>query len=166
MRCLHRSLALQWLLRRPDIHADRRIGVRKDGEALVGHAWLEYGGAPLTESAEIEGQFLPLVGIEPPISRKTRIGGPLIRGFLSIRGSLSYRVPPRSAPHHHDHALPPSPPGVAVAPATTGHPRRPAHRGQEGRGGAGRPRLDRGTEVTETQVTSMKNLSIVGTTSK
>jgi len=36
MRCLHRSLALRWLLRRQGIYADLRIGVRKDGEGLVG----------------------------------------------------------------------------------------------------------------------------------
>jgi len=72
-----RSLALQWLLRRQGIHTDLRIGVRKDEEALVGHAcWRR---VPLTESAEIEGRFLPLVG-------ETQVTS---MGNLSIAGTTS-----------------------------------------------------------------------------
>ncbi len=43
-QCLARSLALQWMLERRGIEGSRiRIGVRKDGEGLAAHAWVEYG---------------------------------------------------------------------------------------------------------------------------
>jgi hypothetical protein len=45
--CLRESLALWWLLRRRGIPAELRIGVRKEGVALLAHAWVEQGGAPL-----------------------------------------------------------------------------------------------------------------------
>ena len=38
--CLPRSLTLSWLLRRHGIESELRIGVRKDGERLVAHAWV------------------------------------------------------------------------------------------------------------------------------
>jgi hypothetical protein len=42
--CLHRSLALHYWLRRKGLPSDLRIGVRKDGNELRAHAWVELGG--------------------------------------------------------------------------------------------------------------------------
>ena len=45
--CLRQSLALWWLLKRRGIDTQLRIGVRKEGGALLAHAWVEHEGAPL-----------------------------------------------------------------------------------------------------------------------
>ena len=47
--CLKVSLALWWLLARQGIASDLRVGVRKDGEKLEAHAWVECGGVALNE---------------------------------------------------------------------------------------------------------------------
>ena len=47
--CLEVSLALWWLLARQGIASDLRVGVRKDGEKLEAHAWVECGGVALNE---------------------------------------------------------------------------------------------------------------------
>lgn len=60
--CLEKSLALWWLLRRRHIPADLRIGVRKDGGRLEAHAWVEAGGAVLSESGDEHVHFVPLEG--------------------------------------------------------------------------------------------------------
>ena len=41
MNCLERSIALRQLLLRHGIAAELRIGVRKHGDQLEGHAWVE-----------------------------------------------------------------------------------------------------------------------------
>jgi Transglutaminase-like superfamily len=38
--CLPRSLTLWWLLRQRGIESELRIGVRRDGEHVVAHAWV------------------------------------------------------------------------------------------------------------------------------
>jgi Transglutaminase-like superfamily len=40
--CLHRSLALWWLLRRRGIDAELRIGARQEHGTFEAHAWVEY----------------------------------------------------------------------------------------------------------------------------
>jgi len=42
--CLPRAMALQHLLRRDGVPATLRLGMRRAGGALEGHAWLEAGG--------------------------------------------------------------------------------------------------------------------------
>ena len=61
MRCLQRSLVLQWLLGRRGIVGELRIGVQKEGGGIAAHAWLEYEGQPIGEIESIEGRFAPLV---------------------------------------------------------------------------------------------------------
>lgn len=51
-RCLRRSLALWAWLRLQGIDADINIGVRREGQALVGHAWVSHQGHPIAESAD------------------------------------------------------------------------------------------------------------------
>lgn len=63
--CLPQSLVLQWLLRRQGIATELRFGVRKTGPALEAHAWLEYRGAPLIDSAAVHGRFAALHRAEP-----------------------------------------------------------------------------------------------------
>jgi hypothetical protein len=52
-RCLERSMAAWWLLRRQRLPATLRIGVRKDDGILRAHAWLEICGEVLNDNAEI-----------------------------------------------------------------------------------------------------------------
>jgi len=66
MGCLRRSLALQWLLGRRGIVAELRIGVRREGEGLRAHAWLECGGQPVGEPEGVGAEFAPLAAQGAP----------------------------------------------------------------------------------------------------
>jgi hypothetical protein len=64
--CLVRSLALVWLLRRRGIAAEFRLGVRTLTGRFEAHAWVEHGGVPLGEDADVARIFeafeLPAAG--------------------------------------------------------------------------------------------------------
>jgi hypothetical protein len=62
MGCLRQSLVLQSLLARRGIRTDLRMGVRKEGQRLSAHAWLECAGRPIGEAESISLCFAPLVG--------------------------------------------------------------------------------------------------------
>jgi Transglutaminase-like superfamily len=47
--CLQQSLTLWWLLARQGIASDLRVGIRKDGEKLEAHAWVECGEVALND---------------------------------------------------------------------------------------------------------------------
>jgi hypothetical protein len=50
--CLAKSLTLWWLLVRQGIAADLRIGIRKENEKMMAHAWVERNGTALNEPEE------------------------------------------------------------------------------------------------------------------
>jgi hypothetical protein len=52
--CLERSLTLAWLLAGKGIRTELQIGVRSEARGLAAHAWLAYGGRPLTDIPEGE----------------------------------------------------------------------------------------------------------------
>ena len=56
-KCLPLSLTLQRVLQGEGIESELRLGVRKDGDALVGHAWVEHGGTPLLEERDVHERF-------------------------------------------------------------------------------------------------------------
>lgn len=58
--CLPKSLVLQQLLRREGIETALRIGVRRAGTALDGHAWLEYRGVPVADPPSVHDCFTVL----------------------------------------------------------------------------------------------------------
>ena len=60
-RCLQRAIALQYWLRREGIPGELWIGVRKEGGALLGHAWVTLHGQVVTDAPEEIAQFSPLV---------------------------------------------------------------------------------------------------------
>jgi hypothetical protein len=64
--CLTQSLTLWWLLRRRGIDSDIRIGVRKVGEELEAHAWVEWSGTALTDHPQVSRKFAPLVSTSNP----------------------------------------------------------------------------------------------------
>jgi hypothetical protein len=45
--CLSQALVLWWLLRRRGLDCHLRLGVRKDSDRLMAHAWIEYRGIDL-----------------------------------------------------------------------------------------------------------------------
>ena len=51
--CLPRSLTLWALLLRRGLGTDLRVGFRKCGGKVEGHAWVEYKGIPLNEDQDI-----------------------------------------------------------------------------------------------------------------
>jgi hypothetical protein len=57
--CLTRSLVLEWLLLRQGLPALLRIGVRRQSGQLEAHAWVEYGGMPVNDAADVARKFLP-----------------------------------------------------------------------------------------------------------
>ena len=55
--CLRQALLVFWLLRRRGIQTDLRIGVRREGESIFAHAWLNYGEDVITEGSLVEKNF-------------------------------------------------------------------------------------------------------------
>jgi hypothetical protein len=55
--CLHRSLALWWMLRARGIACELRIGVRNGSEPLAAHAWVQVTGEPLNEAADVADHY-------------------------------------------------------------------------------------------------------------
>lgn len=47
--CLHRSLALWWMLRRRGVECHLRFGVRRREGAFEAHAWVEHAGAVIND---------------------------------------------------------------------------------------------------------------------
>ena len=64
--CLRQSLALWWLLRRRGIAAELRIGVRKDGAALLAHAWVEHEGQALNHVQGAHESYAAFGPLFPP----------------------------------------------------------------------------------------------------
>lgn len=68
-RCLHRSLVLhRWLLR-DGLASHLRIGVRKEGNLLRAHAWVEVDGRAVHEHPGALAAFTPLTS--PRLSRSS-----------------------------------------------------------------------------------------------
>src|SRR5262245_51547112 len=57
--CLHRSLALWWLLGRRSIESDLRLGARRRNGRFEAHAWVEYGGEIVNDDGG-EGDYSEL----------------------------------------------------------------------------------------------------------
>ncbi len=55
--CLPRALVLRLLLRRQGLDARVRIGVRKQGDGLDAHAWVEYQGIVVNDGADVGARF-------------------------------------------------------------------------------------------------------------
>jgi len=64
MRCLRRALTLQWLLGRKGIATTLEIGVRKEGQDLRSHAWLEHDGRLVGEPEQNTNGFARLTSCD------------------------------------------------------------------------------------------------------
>ncbi len=62
--CLARSVVLWRTLRRSGVASDLRIGVRREpGSAVPSfHAWVELGGVPLNDEADVGHRYPPFDG--------------------------------------------------------------------------------------------------------
>lgn len=58
--CLHRSLALWWLLRRRRFDAQLLFGVRKAEGQFDAHAWVKYGGRVVNDGDDVDRAYEPL----------------------------------------------------------------------------------------------------------
>ena len=58
--CLHRSMALWWLLGRRGIDSALRFGVRRSGDRLEAHACVECQGIVLNDRPDVSQDYLPL----------------------------------------------------------------------------------------------------------
>jgi hypothetical protein len=67
-RCLQRSLVLLWLLKRRGVGGQLRIGVRRNDDSLVAHAWIEIGGRPVNDTAAHCTAFTPLVATDESLN--------------------------------------------------------------------------------------------------
>lgn len=63
-RCLTRAIALQRLLARRGWPARVRVGVCREGDALLAHAWVELDGAILGDRPEHVARYTPLAGFD------------------------------------------------------------------------------------------------------
>lgn len=60
MSCLRQALALRWLLAVHGVSTQLLIGVHKNEDRLLAHAWLELAGTPLGEDIDVGVRYLPL----------------------------------------------------------------------------------------------------------
>jgi hypothetical protein len=72
LTCLEKSLTLWWLLSRQGIPSNVRIGVRKGGEKLEAHAWVECDGVPLNEPEELHEHYFAFDEYFPILEQKKK----------------------------------------------------------------------------------------------
>src|SRR5687767_12643808 len=64
--CLRRSLLVCWFLRRKGIQSEIRFGVRMFNRKLEAHAWVEYNGVVVNDSASVHENYQALNDVFPP----------------------------------------------------------------------------------------------------
>lgn len=69
--CLTRSLLLVWLLRRQGVDSALRIGVQLREGGFRAHAWVEQGGVPVNDRADVAADFAPFddLGLQASFDR-------------------------------------------------------------------------------------------------
>jgi hypothetical protein len=61
--CLHRSLALWWVLGRRGLDSHLKMGARLNDGRLDAHAWVEHSGLVINDDPEVIGGYTPLSGV-------------------------------------------------------------------------------------------------------
>jgi hypothetical protein len=56
--CLAQSLVLWWLLRCRGLVSELRVGVRKSGDRLQAHAWVEFRDLALNDRGDLDSPFV------------------------------------------------------------------------------------------------------------
>jgi hypothetical protein len=62
--CLAQSLVVWWLLRRGGLEAEVCIGVRRPADTFEAHAWVEYRGTVLNDTADVRERFAAFERVE------------------------------------------------------------------------------------------------------
>jgi hypothetical protein len=70
--CLLHSLTLWWLLQRRGIDSEVRIGVRRIGDAIQAHAWVEHSGQALGQDDDVARRFQTLASTADIVARGRR----------------------------------------------------------------------------------------------
>lgn len=65
--CLTQALVAQRLLRQQGYDTELRIGVTKDGQELLAHAWLERDGRVIIGGQSSQVRYAPLVPVHPEV---------------------------------------------------------------------------------------------------
>ena len=76
--CLHRSLALWWVLGRRGLDSQLKMGARLSDGRLDAHAWVEHSGVVINDDPEVTGAYTPLPGVTAKTvgaSVRERVGG-------------------------------------------------------------------------------------------
>jgi hypothetical protein len=58
--CLPRALALRAMLSRRGLAASVRIGVTRQGETVLAHAWVEHNGQVLNDARDVRERYASL----------------------------------------------------------------------------------------------------------
>ncbi len=61
--CLHRSLALWWVLGRRGLDSQLKMGARQSDGRLDAHAWVEHSGVVINDDPEVTRGYTPLSGV-------------------------------------------------------------------------------------------------------
>jgi hypothetical protein len=61
--CLRQALLVFWLLRHQGIQTQLRVGVRRQGESIIAHAWVKYGEDVISEGSQVEKNFTAFEGM-------------------------------------------------------------------------------------------------------
>ena len=61
--CLRQSLLVYWLLRRRGLDPELKLGVRKQGDAIDAHAWVELSGTPL-DAGPLQHKAFPMQEVD------------------------------------------------------------------------------------------------------
>ena len=69
VNCLPRSVVVWWLLRHAGVAADLRIGVQKEADVLMAHAWVELAGVPVGDTGS--GRYRAFALSFAPLKKST-----------------------------------------------------------------------------------------------
>ncbi|CAM3978560.1 lasso peptide biosynthesis B2 protein [Smaragdicoccus niigatensis] len=64
VRCLPRSLAVAYLSRRRGHHLDIVIGIAPGTGDLAAHAWVEFAGIPVNDTADVRERYAVLAPVQ------------------------------------------------------------------------------------------------------
>ena len=96
--CLHRSVALWWLLGRRGLESTLHLGARRTGSQLDAHAWVEHCGAVVNDDPAVLRDYVPLsqssaaasdsqASVSEPTRTERGVGGPARERVGGIAGA-------------------------------------------------------------------------------
>lgn len=68
LNCLPKALALKRMLERRRLEPTLRIGARREGTKLFGHAWIEVDNVPFNDSADVADRYPRFEASDPGLA--------------------------------------------------------------------------------------------------